>query len=159
MSRPTRQSEQYIRRRKARRRRAYFYRALAFAMLISVVMFIMLLAGFVLRFVHGVRTKENIIQTVQNFIFNDIGKERVEKPEMVVDLLNVNDYSRPGTDIEDIKTFSFITQLIRKQVQRRTGAISLIWNRPMNVLQVHTSVLVMREKSYSVFRLKNRRMQ
>lgn len=80
-----------------------FYRALAFAMLISVVMFIMLLAGFVLRFVHGVRTKENIIQTVQNFIFNDIGKERVEKPEMVVDLLNVNDYSRPGTDIEDIK--------------------------------------------------------
>ncbi|MBD5495165.1 MAG: N-acetylmuramoyl-L-alanine amidase [Lachnospiraceae bacterium] len=103
MSRPTRQSEQYIRRRKARRRRAYFYRALAFAMLISVVMFIMLLAGFVLRFVHGVRTKENIIQTVQNFIFNDIGKERVEKPEMVVDLLNVNDYSRPGTDIEDIK--------------------------------------------------------
>ncbi|MCM1049725.1 MAG: peptidoglycan recognition protein family protein [Clostridiales bacterium] len=102
-SRPLKQSEQYIRRRKARRRRAYFCRALAFIILISIIVFIILLAGFIYSLVHNGRIKDHMRQTVWNLISQDAYKEGVEKPEIFVELLNVNEYSRPGTKIDDVK--------------------------------------------------------
>lgn len=97
-------SEQYIRRRKARRRRAYLYRALAFTMLIFMVVFTGLLAGLIYNLVHGEKKPDNVIPAMQDTVVDDIKVEGVEKPEITVDLLNVNEYSRPGTDIEDVKS-------------------------------------------------------
>lgn len=96
-------SEQYIRRRKARRRRAYFYRALAFAMLIFVVVLIVLLAGVIYNLVNGEKKQDNAITAMQNSVVDNIKTKGVVKPEIIVDLLNVNEYSRPGTEVEDIK--------------------------------------------------------
>lgn len=98
-----RQSEQYIKRRSARRRRAYFYRALAFAMLISMVVFIGLLVGLIYSLVHGEKKQDKAIPTMQDSVLDDIQKGGVEKPEITVDLLNVNEYSRPGTEVEEVK--------------------------------------------------------
>ena len=98
-----RQSEQYIRRRKARRRRAYFYRALAFAMLIFMIMAVFLLAGLIYSLVHTKKNQDNVIPAMQDTVVDDIKVEGVEKPEITVDLLDVNEYSRPGTKVEEVK--------------------------------------------------------
>ncbi len=98
------QSEQYIRRRKARRRRAYLYRALAVVMLISMVVFIGLLVGLIYNLVHGEKKPDKAIPAMQDSVMDEIKTEGVEKPEITVDLLNVNEYSRPGTYIEDVKS-------------------------------------------------------
>lgn len=97
------QSEQYIRRRKARRRRAYFYRALAFAVLIFMIMLIVLLVGLIFKLVHAEKKPDNVIPAMQDTIVDDIKVEGVEKPEITVDLLDVNEYSRPGTEVEEVK--------------------------------------------------------
>ncbi|MDE5865404.1 MAG: N-acetylmuramoyl-L-alanine amidase [Lachnospiraceae bacterium] len=98
-----RQSEQYIRRRKARRRRAYFYRALAFAMLIFAFVLIVLLAGMIYKLVRADKKPDNVIPAMQDTVVDDIKVEGVEKPEITVDLLDVNEYSRPGTEVEEVK--------------------------------------------------------
>ncbi|MDE6750773.1 MAG: N-acetylmuramoyl-L-alanine amidase [Lachnospiraceae bacterium] len=98
-----RQSEQYIRRRKARRRRAYFYRALAFAMLIFAFVLIVLLAGMIYKLVRADKKPDNVIPAMQDTVVDGIKVEGVEKPEITVDLLDVNEYSRPGTKVEEVK--------------------------------------------------------
>lgn len=98
-----RQSEQYIRRRKARRRRAYFYRALAFAMLIFAFVLIVLLAGMIYKLVRANKKPDSIIPAMQDSVVDDIKVEGVVKPEITVDLLDVNEYSRPGTAVEEVK--------------------------------------------------------
>lgn len=91
-------------RRKARRRRAYFYRALAFVMLISMLVLLLLLVGLIYKMVH----KEEKIQEVFNEIAEPVLSETkaggITKPDIEVDLLNVNEYSRPGTEIEGVKS-------------------------------------------------------
>lgn len=98
-----RQSEQYIRRRKARRRRAYFYRALAFAMLIFAFVLIALLVGMIYKLVRANKKPDNVIPAMQDTVVDDIKVEGVVKPEITVDLLDVNEYSRPGTAVEEVK--------------------------------------------------------
>lgn len=95
-------SEEYIRRRKARRRRAYFYRALAFIMLISMLVLISLLIGLIYKFVHE-KKLQDALPAMQNSFLSDIIKEDIEKPDITVDLLDVNEYSRPGTELKKIK--------------------------------------------------------
>lgn len=97
------QSEQYIKRRKARRRRAYFYRALAFAMLIFMIMAIFLLAGLIYSLVRPKKNQDSVIPAMQDSGLDDIKIEGVEKPEITVDLLDINEYSRPGTAVEEVK--------------------------------------------------------
>lgn len=89
--------------RRARRRRAYFYRALAFAMLIFVVVLIMLLAGMIYKLVRANKKPDNVIPAMQDTVVDDIKVEGVVKPEITVDLLDVNEYSRPGTKVEEVK--------------------------------------------------------
>ncbi|MCM1264301.1 MAG: peptidoglycan recognition protein family protein, partial [Butyrivibrio sp.] len=86
-----------------RRRRAYLCRALAFMILISMIVLIILLAGFIYSIVHDGRIKDHMRQTVRNLISQDDYKEGIEKPEIFVELLNVNEYSRPGTKIDEVK--------------------------------------------------------
>lgn len=90
-------------RRRARRRRAYFYRALAFVMLISCVMLISLAVGAVFRFVSKEDGQEAVPATSRQ-ISEYINEDKIEKPEITVDLLEVNDYSRPATELDGIKS-------------------------------------------------------
>lgn len=96
-------SEEYVRRRKARRRRAYFYRALAFVMLISAFVLISLLIGLIYKLV-GEAKAQDVVPVMQNSFLSDIIKEDIEKPEITVDLLDVNEYSRPGTELRKVKS-------------------------------------------------------
>lgn len=90
-------------RRRARRRRAYFYRALAFIMLISMLVLIALLVGLIYKIVHR-EAEQDIVPAIKEVVEADTYKEDSLKPEITVDLLNVNEYSRPGTKIEDVKS-------------------------------------------------------
>lgn len=92
-----------IERRKARRRRAYLYRALAFAMLASSFVLICLVMGFIYKFMN----KEDIQETIslkKTPIVKDVDEIKIEEPDIMVDLLEVNDYSRPATELDNIKS-------------------------------------------------------
>lgn len=97
--------ERINQRRQARRRRAYFYRALAFVTLISCVALIFLVMGFIFKFVNKEKTQTHeTIPVIKRQVINKVDEVKIEKPEMMVDLLEVNDYSRPATEIEEIKS-------------------------------------------------------
>ncbi|MCH5250766.1 MAG: N-acetylmuramoyl-L-alanine amidase [Lachnospiraceae bacterium] len=89
-------------RRKARRRRAYFYRALAFVMLVSVIV----LACFVFGYIYKFFIKESEPETVpviNTQPINEAEEPKIAEPEIEVDLLEVNEYSRPATRLNKIK--------------------------------------------------------
>lgn len=92
-------------RRKARIRRVYLCRMLAAVMLISVLVLIVLFAGLIYKFVQE-RKAPDISPVISDDVVTDrILKEndKIAKPDIEVDLLNVNDYSRPGTELEEVK--------------------------------------------------------
>lgn len=94
---------QIIERRKARRRRAYFYRALAFVMLISFIV----LAGLTVKFIYNFFTEEDELVTVPVINTQPIyeaEEPKIAAPEIEVDLLEVNEYSRPATRLNKIKS-------------------------------------------------------
>lgn len=76
---------QSMKRRKARRRKAIFFRCLAVAMIVTLLALIFVVTGIVYRWVHDLRDK-------------------VEPPVITIDYLNVNPYSRPGLELNDVKS-------------------------------------------------------
>ncbi|MCM1262206.1 MAG: peptidoglycan recognition protein family protein [Butyrivibrio sp.] len=92
-------------RRKARIRRVYLCRILAGVMLISVLVLIVLFAGLIYRFVQERKVPDISPANSDDVVTDRILKEndKIAKPDIEVDLLNVNDYSRPGTEIEKVK--------------------------------------------------------
>ncbi len=94
---------QIAERRIARRRRAYFYRALAFAMLASIFVLMISVVGFIFKFMGKEHIRE--ASTVKSTpIIKDVEEPKIAKPDITVDLLEVNDYSRPATDLNEIKS-------------------------------------------------------
>ncbi|MBD5445185.1 MAG: N-acetylmuramoyl-L-alanine amidase [Lachnospiraceae bacterium] len=90
-------------RRIARRRRAYFYRALAFAMLASIFVLMLSVVGFIFKFMGKEQVRE--ASTVKSTpIIKDVEEPKIAKPDITVDLLEVNDYSRPATELNEIKS-------------------------------------------------------
>ena len=93
-------------RRRARRRRAYFYRALAIAMLTVILVLFCLLVNAVRVFLGKEKTDE-AVPVVNTQPANEeepiIEEPKIEAPEIEIDLLNVNEYSRPATRISKIK--------------------------------------------------------
>ena len=90
-------------RRRARRRRAYFYRALAFVMLVSVIVLACFVSGYIYKFF----IKENAQDTVpviNSQPINEAEEPKIAAPEIEVDLLEVNEYSRPATRLNKIKS-------------------------------------------------------
>ncbi len=75
---------QSMKRRKARRRKAIFFRCLAVAMVVALLTGIFAVTGIIYRWVHELRHK-------------------VEPPVIAVDYLEVNSYSRPGLELKDVK--------------------------------------------------------
>lgn len=92
---------QSIKRRRARRRRAYFYRTLALFLITLCLTMVYLLTSEICQLYRD-RIKKEDRQTVET-IATMPQKEKVEPPEIIEDYLEVNDYSRPGTKTKDIK--------------------------------------------------------
>ena len=99
---PRSHEEYVIERRKARRRRAYFYRALAVVMLAAVIV----LGCFVVSFIFKFFSKEKVSETIpviNTYPIDETEEAKIESPDIEVDLLEVNDYSRPATKLGKIK--------------------------------------------------------
>ena len=99
------QAEQIRKRRQARRRRAYFYRTIACAMVVGCTVLVVMMLGMVYESVQQWKesdnTKNSSFASVP--VFSEIGESKIEKPKISTDLLEVNDYSRPGTKLTEVK--------------------------------------------------------
>lgn len=96
-------SAQELKRRKARKRRAYFYRTLAFSMVLCCFVMVIMLLGMAYQTVQ--QWKESDITPAANIpIFGEIRKSKIEAPEISTAFLELNDYSRPGTELNKIKS-------------------------------------------------------
>ena len=99
------QAEQIRRRRQARRRRAYFYRTIACAMVVGCTVLVVMMLGMVYENVQQWKEKDDteVSSFVSTPVSNEIDESKIEKPKISTDLLEVNDYSRPGTKLTEVK--------------------------------------------------------
>lgn len=88
-----------MKRRRARRRKAYFYRALAFLIVVLCLVLIYFMTCMIYRVVHR-DTDKNIVEIVSEKI---VGKQ-IQKPDIQEAYLDINAYSRPGTELKKIKS-------------------------------------------------------
>lgn len=93
------------RRKKARRRRALFYRASAFVMIVCCMILASALIGVVYRSVQEWK-KEDDIPVVNVPVIHETEKEegKVTAPYISTDLLEINDFSRPGTELREVNS-------------------------------------------------------
>lgn len=93
-------------RRQARKRRAYFYRTIACAMLLGCTVLVVMMLGMVYESVQQWKESDNTKDSflVNIPVFSEIGKSKIEAPEISTALLEVNDYSRPGTKLNEVKS-------------------------------------------------------
>ncbi|MCM1143573.1 MAG: N-acetylmuramoyl-L-alanine amidase [Blautia sp.] len=90
-------------RRLARRRRAYLYRALALSMVLLCLTLLCLLVGFIIKCLREDRQQEAL--PVANIPVSDEAEvSAIEAPDIMTDFLEINEYSRPGTAIEGVKS-------------------------------------------------------
>lgn len=95
---------QSIKRRQAKRRRAILYRCIALAVFALLLVGVFQLTGLIYRSVHTwIQTGE--ISVSKQDTEQDAAKivNPIEKPDITVDLLEQNRYSRPGTSLKKAK--------------------------------------------------------
>lgn len=98
-------SPQAIKRRQARRRRAYFYRALAFCMIGVCVVLLGAAAGLLYRTIHREEKRETWRPVEKETpLFGKKEDTGVTAPEISTDYLDINDYSRPGTPLTKVNS-------------------------------------------------------
>lgn len=103
-NRPPQRSPQAIKRRKARRRRAYFFRAMAFCVIGVCIALLVVMAGLLYQTVHTWR-KQDVGQVRENpTVFWQKTDTKVAAPEISTALIDVNEYSRPGTPLGKVKS-------------------------------------------------------
>lgn len=90
---------QSIERRRAKRRRAYIYRAIALLVIILCLVLIYFMTGAIYRFIHK-DTGRGIVQILSE----QVTKEKIAPPEIVEDYLEINEYSRPGTELKKVNS-------------------------------------------------------
>lgn len=91
---------QSIRRRRAKRRKAYITRAVALLVIVTCLILIYHMTGQIYRLVHD-RTGRGILHILSNQV--DDGGSKIAPPEIVEDFLEVNDFSRPSTELKEVK--------------------------------------------------------
>lgn len=98
-------SPQAIKRRKARRRRAYFYRALAFFMIGVCVALLGVIAGLLYKTIHTMGQQETY-QPVEKktILFGDKKETGIPAPDISAAYLDINEYSRPGTPLNKVNS-------------------------------------------------------
>lgn len=95
-----------VRRRKAKRRKVALYRCFTLFVIAVCLILIYQTTGAVYRMVHDRRTgrsagKDNGIVEVMS---EKLGENKIEPPAITEDLLEINEYSRPGTKLKKVKS-------------------------------------------------------
>ena len=95
---------QSINRRRTKRRRAIRNRCIALAVFVLFLVGIFQLTGAIYRGVHAWIKTGEIPAMGQDAKQDAVKKENsIEKPQLTVDLLELNRYSRPGTELKKVK--------------------------------------------------------
>lgn len=94
------------RRRRARKRQVYLARMIAAFLLTLFFVLIYLLAGVIYRWAHHdtEQPRDDTVKEQIESIADEVVEERVAPPTIKKDYLEINDYSRPGTELEDVKS-------------------------------------------------------
>lgn len=92
---------QSIKRRRARKRKAYIIRTVSVLLAVTCLILIYFMTGEIYRFAHDSSGK-GVVQIMSEKIA-DMGKEEIAPPEIIEDFLEVNDFSRPGTELKKVK--------------------------------------------------------
>lgn len=90
-----------IKRRRAKRRQRNLYRLFAFLIIGVCLILIYQTTGAIYRMVHNEKTGKG--KGIVEILSEKIEGKRIEPPEMVVDYLDPNEFSRPGTKLGKVK--------------------------------------------------------
>ena len=95
---------QSIQRRRAKRRQVLIYRCIALGIFALFLVGVFQLTGVIYRGIHA-RIQSDEIPAMRQDIKQDVIKTEnlIERPEITVNLLDENPYSRPGTRLEKVK--------------------------------------------------------
>lgn len=91
-----------IKRRRAKRRRLNLYRLSVFFVIGVCLILIYQTTGAVYRMVHHDKTDSG--RGIVEIVSEKIEQSRITPPEMIVDYLEPNEFSRPGTELKKIKS-------------------------------------------------------
>ncbi len=96
---------QSIKRRKARRRKIFLSRAMAVLFIVLCLILIYLAAGAAYRYIHRDMMREKVKKDEQVSTLSDkLSDTKIAPPPIEVDYLEVNEYSRPGTKLDEVKS-------------------------------------------------------
>lgn len=87
-------------RRKRKKRRAFLYRIFEVAMIVSCLVLIYHMLGEIYQIRYGRKDLDKVIIDTISEMSPD---KRIEPPTVIQDYIEVNDYSRPGTSLKEIK--------------------------------------------------------
>lgn len=89
-------------RSRARRRKVYLYRLIALLVIVVCLVLIYQTTGAIYRMAHRDKVTKKL--GIVDVISEQVNKKEIAPPEIVEDFLEVNDYSRPGTKVNRIKS-------------------------------------------------------
>lgn len=95
-----------VRRRKAKRRKVLLYRCFMLLVIAVCLILIYQTAGAVYRLVHDKKMGKDIDKNkgIVEVMSEKLGKGKVEPPAITEDFLEINEYSRPGTKLNKVKS-------------------------------------------------------
>ncbi len=95
----------YIAKRKReRKRRALFYRMVAFAMIVGCMTLVVTFGGLVYQNIHKEKKIEKETLPVKEPVIHEADMGKISAPRIAVDLLEINEFSRPGTELNEINS-------------------------------------------------------
>lgn len=95
---------QSIKRRRARQRKVYLARMTAAVLVVLCLVLIYFLTGEIYQMVHHGLKHDDVDQGFVQTITRKIDNTEIAPPEIIEDYLDVNDYSRPGTPLNQINS-------------------------------------------------------
>lgn len=95
-----------VRRRKAKRRKVALYRCFTLFVIAVCLILIYQTTGAVYRMVHDRRTGRSAGKDkgIVEVMSEKLGENKIEPPAITEDLLEINEYSRPGTKLKKVKS-------------------------------------------------------
>ncbi len=96
---------QSIKRRKARRRKIFLSRAVAVLFIMLCLILVYLATGAAYRYIHRDMMREKVKKEEQVSTLSDkLSGTKIAPPDIVEDFLEVNEYSRPGTKLDEVNS-------------------------------------------------------
>lgn len=96
---------QSIRRRRTKKRKIYAARALGVTLAALCLVLIYYMTGEIYRLVHHRNDAKGVINfTNEKNIDEEIDESTIDPPQIIENYLEVNDYSRPGTELKEVNS-------------------------------------------------------